>query len=63
MKKLSFIVVILLTGAVSLWADLPARTFELGFNMGAGFGNSFIEMSKVFQKTMEIDLTQDPAPL
>jgi hypothetical protein len=63
MKKLSIIGIILLSGAVSLWADPAARIFELGFNAGAGFGNSFIGMEQVFQKTMEIDLTQDPAPL
>jgi hypothetical protein len=63
MKKLSVIAVILLAGAVSLWADLPPRTFELGFNTGISVANSFIGMDKIFQKTMEIDLTQDPKPL
>jgi hypothetical protein len=60
MKKLSIIGLILFTGAVSLWADFPARTFELGINASTGFGNSFIAMNKIFQKTMEIDLTQEP---
>jgi hypothetical protein len=69
MKKLYACMFILLAGAVSLWADLPLwtelspRKFELGFSAGAGFANSYIGMTEIFKKTIEIDLTQEPKPL
>jgi hypothetical protein len=62
MKKLT-IIAILLVGAVSLWADLPDRTFEMGFDLGAGFANNFISVGEVFRETIEIDLTKDLKPL
>jgi hypothetical protein len=63
MKKLCAIIIILLVGAVSLWADLPPRTFELGFNTGGSFANNYIGITEVFQKTIEIDLTKEPKDL
>jgi hypothetical protein len=63
MKKLYAGIAILLTAAVSLWADIPPRIFEFGFNTGAGFANSYIGATEIFRKTIEIDLTHEPKPL
>ncbi|MDR2247232.1 MAG: hypothetical protein LBE17_11295 [Treponema sp.] len=63
MKKLYVCVVILLTGAASLWADLPPRVFEIGFNGGGGFANNYLGAADVFKKTVVIDLTAEPEPL
>ncbi|MDR2742806.1 MAG: hypothetical protein LBB98_11735 [Treponema sp.] len=63
MKKFYAIIVVLLVGAASLWAELPPRIFEFGFKTGAGFANSYIGATEIFKKTIEIDLTQEPKPL
>jgi hypothetical protein len=63
MKKLYACIVILMAGVVSLWADLPPRMVEIGFNTGTGFGNTYIGLSKIFKKIIEIDLTQEPKTL
>jgi hypothetical protein len=63
MRKLYVIAAVLLAGAASLWADTPPRVFELGFNTGVGFANSYIGAKEIFKKTIDIDLTQEPRPL
>jgi hypothetical protein len=63
MKKLYAVIAVLLAVAGSLWADLPPRVFEFGFNTGAGFANSYIGASEIFRQTIEIDLTQEAKPL
>jgi hypothetical protein len=63
MKRFYAVAVILLAGAVSLWADLPPRVFEFGVNSRAGFANSYIGVPDIFKKTIELDLTQEPKPL
>jgi hypothetical protein len=62
MKKLYVCVAILLAGVASLWADLPPRTFEFGFNGGVGFANNYIGATEFFKETIEIDLTKEAKP-
>jgi hypothetical protein len=63
MKKLYAIVIVLLAGTVCLWADLPPRFFELGFNVGGGFANNYMGISDVFRKTIDVDLSKEPKDL
>ncbi|MDR3130216.1 MAG: hypothetical protein LBU18_01580 [Treponema sp.] len=64
MKRLYAAASVMLVYTASLWAAPPApRTFELGFNLEAGFANNYMRAADIFKKTIEFDFTQKPKPI
>ncbi|GHV67710.1 hypothetical protein AGMMS49928_05350 [Spirochaetia bacterium] len=59
MKKLLSVIFCLITVA-ALWAEKPRRFFEWGMDVGAGFGNSFLRPTDIFNsdRLIKIDLDE-----